>query len=67
MIIRAIDQKIANAGGAHLGEGDFLRAGGYGHPLFKRGLGEQANRSLRNGPRDPSHLREIKPDSTRTS
>ena len=31
LVIRAIDQDAAHAGGAHLGEGDFGRAGRGGH------------------------------------
>jgi len=31
LVIRAINQEAANAGGAHLGEGDFLLAGQLGH------------------------------------
>jgi hypothetical protein len=34
-VIGAIDQETANASGAHLGEGDFLRA--VGHAPLKRG------------------------------
>jgi hypothetical protein len=42
-IIGAIDQETAHASGAHLCEGDFLRAGKIGHALLKRGGGQQAN------------------------
>jgi hypothetical protein len=31
MIVAAIDQQAAHVGGAHLGKGDFLRAGWHGH------------------------------------
>jgi len=35
-IIIAVDQKTANASGAHLGKGDFLGAGSRGHAPLKR-------------------------------
>jgi hypothetical protein len=47
-VIRAIDQEPANAGGAHLGEGDFL-AGEGGHARLKRAL-HGVGKPLRIGP-----------------
>jgi hypothetical protein len=41
MIIGAIDQQAANAGGAHLAEGDFL-SGEFGHGPLKRAPGTKA-------------------------
>jgi hypothetical protein len=43
-IIRSIDQETANAGGAHLSEGDLLA--GDGHALLKRTLQRRANRPI---------------------
>ena len=40
-LVRAIDHQAADAGCAHLAEGNLL-AGGYGHAPLNRGTGEQA-------------------------
>src|SRR5271167_1834790 len=42
LVIRAINQDPADAGVAHLSEGDLLRAGDGGHALLKRALSDQA-------------------------
>jgi hypothetical protein len=52
-IIRAIDQETANASGAHLGEGNLLRAGQGGHSGIKArsdGGVESHNRAFANRP-----------------
>jgi hypothetical protein len=55
MIVRAVDQETANAGGAHFGEGDFL-AGWLRHgpmmPPIKRTV-----KPLEVGPSPPGHTR----------
>jgi hypothetical protein len=43
-VIGAIDQAIANAGGAHLAKGDLLRACEKGHGPSSRGSGIKGSR-----------------------
>ena len=45
-VIGAIDQQTAHPRGAHLGEGDLLRAGEFGHTPLKRGPRGLANRPM---------------------